>query len=133
MKIYRDKSLLKLAQGEECLLQVPKICQGGTETIVACHSNQGSDGKGMGQKASDAATVWGCAACHKWLDQGPASQEEKAQVFDDALTLQYIEWIKIARTPSLRPWKVTAAKNVLNHLGLSWTQSATSFFRYCIR
>jgi hypothetical protein len=133
MKIYRDKSLLKLAQGEECLLQVPEICQGGTETIVACHSNLGSDGKGMGQKASDAATVWGCAACHKWLDQGPASQEEKAQVFDDALTLQYIEWIKIARTPSLRPWKVTAAKNVLNHLGLSWTQSATSFFRYCTR
>ena len=133
MKIYRDKSLLKLAQGEECLLQVPEICQGGTETIVACHSNLGSDGKGMGQKASDAATVWGCAACHKWLDQGPASKEEKEKVFDDALILQYIEWIKIARTPSLRPWKVTAAKNVLNHLGLSWTQSATSFFRYCTR
>ena len=133
MKIYRDKSLLKLAQGEECLLKVPEICPGGTETIVACHSNHGSYGKGMAQKASDAATVWGCAACHKWLDQGPASKEEKDEIFDEALMSQYIEWIKIANTPSLRPWKVTAARNVLNHLGLSWTQSATSFFRSCIR
>ena len=121
-KIYRDKSLLKLAQNEECLLKVPEICQGGVETIVACHSNHGSDGKGMAQKASDAATVWGCAACHKWLDQGPASKEEKDEIFDEALMSQYIEWIKIANTPSLRPWKVTAARNVLNHLGIPWTQ-----------
>lgn len=122
MSIYRDKSLLKLAHGEECLLKVPKICQGGHETIVACHSNFGSDGKGMAQKASDAATVWGCAACHQWLDQGGASLEEKQTIFSNAQLAQYIEWIKIARTPSLRPWKVNAARAVLTHLGLSWTQ-----------
>ena len=122
MKIYRDKSLLKLAQGEECLLKVPEICQGGVETILACHSNHGSDGKGMGQKASDAATVWGCAACHKWLDQGPASKDVKGKAFQDAQFAQYAEWLKIARTPSLRPWKVTAARNVLIELGIPWTQ-----------
>ena len=121
MEIYRDKSLLKLAQGEECLLQVENFCMGGTETIVACHSNSGANGKGMGQKASDCQTVWGCAACHKWLDQGSASQDDRRKAFEDAHVRQIVEWIKIARTPTLRPWKVTAARNVLTHLGISWT------------
>ena len=121
INIYRDKSLLKLAQGEECLLQVENFCMGGTETIVACHSNSGANGKGMGQKASDCQTVWGCAACHKWLDQGSASQDDRRKAFEDAHVRQIVEWIKIARTPTLRPWKVTAARNVLTHLGISWT------------
>ena len=116
---YRSKDLLKLAQDQECLLQVPEICQGGSSTIVACHSNSGSNGKGKGIKASDADTVWGCAACHAWLDQGQASKEEKENIYYEAYTRQIMEWFKISRSISLNPRKVEAARNVLKHLGIN--------------
>lgn len=116
---YRDKDLLKLAQGQECLLQVPNFCQGGVETIVACHSNFASDGKGKGIKASDSDTVWGCSACHQWLDQGKATKKEKETAFYQAYSQQVVEWLKIARNISLKPWKVEAARNVLKHLGIN--------------
>ena len=116
---YRSKDLLKLAQDQECLLQVPDFCQGGSATIVACHSNSGSNGKGKGIKASDADTVWGCASCHAWLDQGQASKEEKENAYYDAYTRQVMEWLKISRSISLKPWKVEAARNVLKHLGIN--------------
>ena len=116
---YRSKDLLKLAQDQECLLQVPNFCQGGSSTIVACHSNSGSNGKGKGIKASDSDTVWGCASCHRWLDQGSASKEEKETTYYQAYTRQVIEWLKIARSISLKPWEVEAARNVLNHLGIN--------------
>jgi hypothetical protein len=115
---YRSKDLLKLAQDQECLLQVPDFCEGGSDTIVACHSNLGSDGKGKGIKASDADTVWGCASCHRWLDQGQATQEERENAYYDAYTRQIVEWFKISRSISAKPWKVDAARNVLIHLGL---------------
>ena len=117
---YRSKDLLKLAQDQECLLQVPDFCQGGSSTIVACHSNSGSNGKGKGIKASDADTVWGCAACHAWLDQGKASKEEKETVWDDAYFRQILEWLKISRSIALKPWKVEAAREVLIHLGIHY-------------
>jgi len=116
---YRSKDLLKLAQDQECLLQVPEICQGGSSTIVACHSNSGSNGKGKGIKASDADTVWGCASCHAWLDQGQATQEERENAYYDAYTRQIMEWLKISRNISLKPWKVEAARNVLKHLEIN--------------
>ena len=116
---YRSKDLLKLAQDQECLLQVPEICQGGSSTIVACHSNLGANGKGKGIKASDADTVWGCASCHAWLDQGPASKKEKENAYYDAYTRQVMEWLKISRNISSKPWKVEAARNVLKHLGIN--------------
>jgi hypothetical protein len=116
---YRDKDLLNLARDQHCLLQVPEICTGGSDTIVACHSNSGSNGKGKGIKASDADTVWGCASCHHWLDQGPATKEEKENTYYEAYTLQIIEWFKISRSISLNPRKVEAARNVLKHLGIN--------------
>ena len=117
---YRSKDLLKLAQDQECLLQVPDFCQGGSSTIVACHSNSGSNGKGKGIKASDADTVWGCAACHAWLDQGKATKAEKETVWDDAYFRQILEWLKISRSIALKPWKVEAAREVLIHLGIHY-------------
>ena len=117
---YRSKDLLKLARDQECLLQVPEICQGGSSTIVACHSNSGANGKGKGIKASDADTVWGCASCHAWLDQGRASKEEKEKVWDDAYFRQILEWLKISRSIALKPWKVEAAREVLIHLGIHY-------------
>ena len=116
---YRDKNLLKLAQDQECLLQVPNFCQGGSDTIVACHSNSSAHGKGKGIKASDADTVWGCHSCHHWLDQGSAGKEEKENIYFQGYSRQIVEWFKISRSISLKPWKVEAARNVLKHLGIN--------------
>lgn len=68
----RSRRLLDTARGMPCTLQIPGVCLGaaGRATVVSCHSNRQADGKGMGFKASDAETVFGCAACHRALDQG---------------------------------------------------------------
>lgn len=92
-------------------------------TTVAAHSNWGRDGKGKGLKATDAKTVWSCVRCHQWLDQGMAVEEKKQKTFDDAYEHQIEEWLKIAENICLKPWKVKAARDVLDHIGVSYGRS----------
>jgi len=116
----RNPALLALAKGRRCLLRVPGVCQGGTETTVAAHSNWACHGKGMGKKASDAYTVWGCAACHiGWLDQGPAPKEVKQATFMRAHVDQVLEWRRIAQDPTERPRDRKAALWALEKLNSS--------------
>ena len=64
---YRNRRLL------DAISNAPKcfFCDTPNDgTVVACHSNSGSDGKGMGMKASDAAIAGGCFKCHTALDSG---------------------------------------------------------------
>lgn len=121
--MYRDKDLLKLAQGQECLLQISKrcLCDEGS-TTVAAHDNSLQSGKAMALKAEDSRTVWGCYWCHSMLDQGNMEYEERQEAFQDAYTRQIEEWIKIAQSPTIRPWKIEAAKRVLDHLGVPYEQ-----------
>ena len=116
--MYRDDNLLKLAKGEKCLLQVSDQCLGEEgSTTVAAHSNLMAHGKGKGLKAEDCFTVWACHKCHTIFDQGGSfSREEKNDLFYEALLRQIEEWRKIATNPALRPWKVEAARQVLDHL-----------------
>lgn len=115
---YRDPDLLRLAQGEKCLLECHPYCDGDEgSTTVACHSNELIHGKGKGIKADDCMSVWGCYKCHCWLDQGPLSKREKAKIFDRAWYKQVNEWWLIADNMALKPWKVEAALRVLNHIG----------------
>jgi hypothetical protein len=116
---YRDKDLLKLAQGEKCLLEIHPNCMGDEgSTTVACHSNDLIMGKGKGIKSSDAFSVWGCSPCHSMLDQGnQLSKQEKKKLFDKAWFKQVNEWANIADTMTLKPWKVDAALRVLQHIG----------------
>lgn len=58
----------KAAQGQECTMQIPGICNGDPATVVLCHSNQLSDGKGIGLKAPDTEACFGCSSCHDVLD-----------------------------------------------------------------
>lgn len=116
--MYRDPDLLKLAQGQKCLLNVHPYCDDDFgDTVVACHSNELVHGKGRGIKADDCMSVWGCYKCHTWLDTGPASKKEKAKIFDTAWYKQVGEWWAIADTISTKPWKVEAALKVLQHIG----------------
>jgi hypothetical protein len=92
---YRDPRLLALAEGRECLLLVPQVCNQG-ET-VACHSNNGFAGKGTRIKAHDFFTVWGCPRCHRWLDESySASGEERQAAFDAAYTRQLAAWLSLS-------------------------------------
>lgn len=94
---YRDKNLLKMARGKNCLLLANEVCQyHDTSTTVAAHSNQQKHGKGMGIKAHDYYTVWACANCHTWLDQGSDPKAEKIRAFDAAHVRQVEAWIKIS-------------------------------------
>lgn len=119
--MYRDKDLLKLAQGQECLLMIHRRCLG-TEgsTTVAAHDNSLQSGKGMSLKADDSRSVWGCYWCHSLFDQGQMEYEEKQEAFREAYDRQIQEWITIAQSPTMRPWKIEAAKRVLDHIGVSY-------------
>lgn len=93
---HRNRRLLDLARGMPCLLQVPGVCNGRTDTTVACHSNFSIHGKAGARKADDIWSCWGCSACHHWLDQGPADALIKETAFLTAHLLQVIEWRRIA-------------------------------------
>lgn len=117
--MYRDKDLLDLAQGQECLLMIHRRCLGPEgSTTVACHDNSLQSGKGMALKADDSRTVWGCYWCHSLLDQGNMEYEERQEAFEQAYDRQMEEWLKIAQNPCLKPWRVNAARRVLEHLGV---------------
>lgn len=91
----RNRRLLDMAERKPCLLLVPGWCNHRIDTTCACHSNQGIHGKAGARKADDQWSVWGCSACHWWLDFGPASQEQKNAVFDAAHVLQLLAWEQI--------------------------------------
>ena len=67
MTPYRNNKLLAAAKGQQCQLQIPGVCQGGTETTVACHSPLCEDRNGT--KAPDFSIAFGCMACHDVLDR----------------------------------------------------------------
>lgn len=97
--VYRNPELLALAKGEECLLRVPKYCQGGTDATVACHSNRLRDGKGKGIKAHDWAIAFGCSACHWFIDQSMAPLEMKLSYFIPGLRLTRLRIVAMGKWP----------------------------------
>ncbi len=53
--------------------------------MVAAHSNQQRDGKGMGIKAHDYRIAALCYTCHADMDQGKRlNKEDKKQLWDEA-------------------------------------------------
>lgn len=121
----RNPHLLAMAKGMPCLLQIPGVCRGGTETTVACHSPFACHGKAGARKADDQYSVWGCAACHiPWLDRGPAPFEVREAAFMAAHLRQVLAWRRIA-SDQRRPSKDRAA--VLWALALLNATPATDF------
>ena len=54
-------------------------------TVVAAHSNQQRDGKGMGIKAHDYRIAALCYTCHAKVDQGMGwSKEERKEQWEEA-------------------------------------------------
>ena len=65
---YRSPLLLRLARGQDCMVQIPDICNGNSETTVAAHANWPEYGKGMSLKAHDFAIAFACSDCHAAID-----------------------------------------------------------------
>ncbi|KDD42579.1 nuclease domain-containing protein [Bordetella bronchiseptica] len=97
--IYRNPGLLALAEGEKCSLRVPRYCQGGTDSTVACHSNRLRDGKGKGIKAHDWAIAFGCSGCHWFIDQSTAPLELKLSYFIPGMRLTRLRIIAMGKWP----------------------------------
>lgn len=78
--MYRNKKLLELVRKSPC-----QNCGSQNGTVVAAHSNQARDGKGMGIKAHDYRIAALCHACHAELDQGiKFSRQERLELWEDA-------------------------------------------------
>lgn len=92
----RNAHLRDMARGMPCLLRVPGVCTQDRATVVCCHSNLSIHGKAGARKADDHYSVWGCAACHQWLDRGPAPRAQKVATFMAAHLAQVLEWRAIA-------------------------------------
>lgn len=113
---YRDTALLEMARGRQCLLMVPAVCSHRIDTVVACHSNWGCHGKAGARKADDCYSVFGCAACHSWLDQGKADAVLKEMAFMQAHLLQVLAWRQIAADQAEPERFRRAARRALDRL-----------------
>ena len=99
-RAYRDPALLEMARGRPCLLLIPGLCSHRTDTVVAAHSNLSIHGKGGARKADDCYSVWGCAACHLWLDTSKALGAIKEIAFMTAHARQVLAWRLVAMDAS---------------------------------
>jgi hypothetical protein len=53
------------AEGEQCLIRIPGVCNRLDSTTVACHEPCGS---GLAMKYPDTEIAYGCSACHDEID-----------------------------------------------------------------
>lgn len=116
---HRNRHLLDMARGQRCLLRVPGVCIGGTDTTVACHSNLSAHGKAGARKADDEYHCAGCFACHTWLDAGPADATLKELAFMQAHLLQVEIWRAIVADQSQPAKDRAAAQWALDRLNAS--------------
>ena len=86
-------NLRKLAHGKDCLLRLPGICNGNSETTVLCHIKRGWYGS---LKPPDVIAVWGCSDCHDVVDRrrgNPWSEEELDSMILRALCEQLSKYV----------------------------------------
>ena len=105
-----NKAFRDLARLQDCTMNVPGVCNYMPETVVLAHSNWMEDNKGKGYKAHDHTGVWACYACHSWLDQGRATDEEKRVAFTQAQARMIQRLADIATSPTAKPAHVEAAR-----------------------
>jgi predicted CxxxxCH...CXXCH cytochrome family protein len=67
--------LRKSANGQNCEIRLPDICNGDSATVVLCHFRL-SGFSGTGYKSPDWLGAFGCSSCHVAVDSdhSPATQ-----------------------------------------------------------
>lgn len=118
---HRNSHLREMARGMPCLLCVPGVCTQDRATVVCCHSNSSAHGKAGARKADDHYSVWGCFACHSWLDTGKAPAAAKTSAFMRAHLAQVLEWRSIAFDTRSAPKDRAAAQWALERLNATPT------------
>ena len=63
--ILVSKLLRDSAQGQECTIRLPGICNRDLSTTVLCHLHGG----GLALKQSDLFAAFGCSSCHDEVDR----------------------------------------------------------------
>lgn len=100
MSNHRDRKLLDLAHDVEvCQFRLPGVCQiGSPDGCEPAHSNNITDGKGLGIKSHDWKHVASCHACHVEYDSGTKfSRDEKREYFEQG-------WISTVSLYFLNGW-----------------------------
>lgn len=116
----RNLRLRELAKGEDCTVQAPfGSCD--PATVVWGHTNTLSDQKGMGYKGHDSAGFFACHRCHTIIDQPPEGWTPgvRATLLRHAQARTTVRLTEIANSPTMRPWKIKAAKWALEQRGIN--------------
>lgn len=71
----QDQRIRDSANGEECMVRIPGVCCGGTETTVWSHFPGLDAGRGMGMKSLDLCGCYCCARCHDVVDMRAPAPE----------------------------------------------------------
>ncbi len=67
MKIKQTK-FTKSAEGEDCTLRIPEVCNYDNSTTVLCHLPDDTGTGKMGGKSDDLSSCYGCNKCHDVID-----------------------------------------------------------------
>lgn len=87
---YRNKKLLNLAKECPYCMLCNRLNRG---DVVAAHSNQLKDGKGMGIKAHDYRIAYLCHQCHAEIDQGHEMNKAMRQLNWETAHRNTIGWL----------------------------------------
>lgn len=69
-------TLRKSAQGRDCQVRIPVVCNYNSETVVLAHVGKSH----MGGKCSDLIAAFACSACHDVLDGRVKTELSKAEL-----------------------------------------------------
>ncbi len=64
----KQTALTKAARGRDCLVRLPGICNGNSETVVLAHYRLAGI-CGTSIKPHDLIGAWACSACHNEIDR----------------------------------------------------------------
>ena len=73
---HQSKAMRNSARGQECLVRIPGICNGNTETVVLAHLGGG----GMATKHSDLFGCFACSSCHSAIDGATKTDYSNAEL-----------------------------------------------------
>lgn len=93
----RMQKLRDAARGQDCLLQVPNVCNGDPDTTVLCHVPSHVN-KGANFKPDDCLGVDGCSACHDFIDGrthiNGTTRQDRMEIFNNAFQKQVVRWLR---------------------------------------
>lgn len=104
MGTIKSQPMRDAAKGEDCTLNIARVCNYNPETTVLAHLPDETNG--MGTKSDDISACLACSACHTLIDS-PG---------DIRLTSEEREWYM--RRAMVRTWRRMLAKGIMTIKGV---------------